>query len=82
MNTLDFSLKNDSLGSDMNKKEQLEARVAARRERLHSSLQESERLATAKVSRGNVYLLMGRYATGMDLKKRLHELALALRGFA
>lgn len=57
-------------------------RVAARRERLEQELKASERIATAKVSRGNVYLLMGKYATEQDLQQRLSRLSQSLKVFA
>ena len=57
-------------------------RVAARRERPEQELKTSERIATAKVSRGNVYLLMGKYATEQDLQQRLSRLSQSLKIFA
>lgn len=48
-------------------------RVAARRERLEQEIKASERIATAKVSRGNVYLLVGKCATEQDLQQRLNH---------
>ena len=57
-------------------------RVAARRKRLEQELRSSERTATAKVARGNVYLLMGKYATEKDLQQRLSQLTQLLKVFA
>ena len=53
----------------MKQQTQLSERVAARRARLEQELSISERVATAKVARGNVYLLMGKYATEVDLQQ-------------
>ena len=53
----------------MKQQTQLSERVAARRARLEQELCISERVATAKVARGNVYLLMGKYATEVDLQQ-------------
>ena len=60
----------------------LAKRVAARRESLEQELKVSERMATAKVSRGNVYLLLGKYATEQDLQQRLNRLSQSLKIFA
>lgn len=57
-------------------------RVAARRARLERETEKCERVATAKVARGNVYLLMGKYATEQDLKDRLARASRALKVFA
>lgn len=57
-------------------------RVAARRKGLEQELRASERTSTAKVARGNVYLLMGKYATEKDLQQRLSRLSQLLKVFA
>lgn len=66
----------------MKQQTQLSERVAARRARLEQELSLSERVATAKVARGNVYLLMGKYATEVDLQQRLARLSKSLKAFA
>lgn len=66
----------------MNQQTQLSERVAARRASLEQQLKMSERVATAKVARGNVYLLMGKYATEEDLQQRLARLSKSLKAFA
>lgn len=66
----------------MNQQTQVAERVAARRERLARELKMSERVATAKVARGNVYLLMGKYATEEDLQQRLMRLSKSMKTFA
>lgn len=66
----------------MKQHSQLTERVAERRAQLEQELKMSERVATAKVARGNVYLLMGKYATEEDLHQRLTRLSKSLKAFA
>ena len=66
----------------MEQQARLSERVAARRARLEQELKMSERVATAKVARGNVYLLMGKYATEADLQQRLARLSKTMKAFA
>lgn len=57
-------------------------RVDARRRKLEQGLREAERVATAKVSRGNVFLQMGKYATDAELKLRMARLSHTLKNFS
>lgn len=59
----------------------IEERVQARHQKLMQSLERSPYIATSKVARGNVYLLMGKYATEQDLKVRLNRLSRILAAF-
>lgn len=79
---LDFFKKNAIISCVMKPQTQLAKRVEARSAKLERELKMSERVATAKVARGNVYLLMGKYATEEDLQQRLTRLSKALKAFA
>lgn len=60
----------------------IKERVDARKQKLEQGLREAERVATAKVSRGNVFLQMGKYATDAELKVRMSRLRQTLKNFS